>query len=82
MAAILGRPGAKRRGGGVKPVNTYVEDAGLRYRVCHTDYGRVLMIGCKRAGERHERMIDPDGRRGRQIVRLSGVTLDPSVTSL
>lgn len=74
MAAILGRPGGRKRGG-FKPVNTYVEDQGRRYRVCHTGYGRVLMVGYKRPGERFERMLDVDGRRARQIMKLSGVKL-------
>lgn len=83
MAAILGRPGSRRtkHRPGSQPVNTYVEDRGLRYRVCHTPYGRVLMVGYRRVGERFERMLDPDGRRARQIVKLSGVKLNPDVVA-
>lgn len=82
MAAILGRPGSRRsklRGPGSGPVNTYVNDQGRRYRVCHTPYGRVLMVAlkCPAGGER---FLEIEGRRARQVIELSGVKFDTSVT--
>lgn len=80
MAAILGRPGAKRRSSGIRYENVHVEDQGRRYRVCATHYGRVVMVmlKCPAGGERY---VDPQGRRGRKIVKLSGVKLTPGVVS-
>jgi hypothetical protein len=80
MAAILGRPGGKRRKGGYAPQNTYVEDQGRRYRVCHLPHGRVLMVmlKCPAGGERP---LKVEARRARQIVKLSGVELAPGVGS-
>jgi hypothetical protein len=71
MAAILGRP--LRRGRGTSPANAYVEDQGRRYRVCYMPgSGRVLMVAlkCSAGGER---MIEPDGRRARQIIAKAGL---------
>lgn len=80
MAALLGRPGGKRRKPGTGPQNTYVEDRGRRYRVCFMPHGRVMMVmlKCSKGGERY---VDPTGRRGRQIVKLSGITLAPGVVA-
>jgi hypothetical protein len=61
----------RRKQRGTAPVNTYVEDRGQRYRVCHMPNGRVLMVGYRRAGEQRERLLEPDARRARQVVDLA-----------
>jgi hypothetical protein len=71
MAAILGRPGRKRRSSGPTHVNRYVTDRGRRYRLCFTSYGRILMVMLRseKPGG-FERVFDTSGRRARQLLRL------------
>lgn len=64
MAALFGP--VRKRHTPSPIVNHYVEDGGKRYRVCMSGT-HVLLVGLKcRAGG--ERLLDPDGRRFRQIA--------------
>lgn len=63
----------RRKLGGPRPVNRYVERKGRRYRVCF--YGdrpgaHVLIVAVKLA-RGGERAIEPDGRLGRKLVELA-----------
>lgn len=74
MTAFMGRT-RQRRGTAAKPVNVKIEDGGKRYRVCYLEGAmRVLLVAlkCPAGGER---LLEPRGRRARQIIRLTGLEL-------
>jgi hypothetical protein len=58
----------RRKNPGDPISNTYVEDKGRRYRICR--HGSIpIMVELK--GKRFGRYLDIDGRRARQLIRLS-----------
>lgn len=76
MAAIMGRGSPRRRKGrAALPINVKIEDGGKRYRVCYLEGAmRVLLVAlkCPAGGER---LLEPRGRRARQIIRKTGLAL-------
>lgn len=74
MAAIMGSP-RRRKGPAALPINVKVEDGGRRYRVCYIEGSlRVMLVALKCPGG-GERLLEPTGRRARQIIRKTGLAL-------
>lgn len=74
MAAIMGSP-RRRKGPAALPINVKVEDAGRHYRVCYIAGSMRLMLVALKCPAGGERLLEPTGRRARQILRKTGLQL-------